>query len=76
MGEQLAEEMDVPLSVLESRTVRQLSRTEDKWVTVGSLKGIDYFGDGSLWVLDTPGVSNTKSLLKTVGFDIDSSSVK
>jgi len=75
MGEQLAEEMDVPLSVLESRIVRQLSRTEDKWVTVGSLKGIDYFGDGSLWVLDTPGVSNIKSLLNTVGFDIDSSSV-
>lgn len=62
MGEQLAQEMDVPLSVLESHPIQQLNRTEDKWVTVGSLQGMDYFGDGSLWLLDTPGVSDAKSL--------------
>ena len=75
MGEQLAQEMDVPLSVLESHPIRQLNRTEDKWVTVGSLQGMDYFGDGSLWLLDTPGVSDAKSYRTLGESSIDSSLV-
>lgn len=56
LGAHLAEEMDVPLSTIEERRVRALSFTEDKWETIGSFQGIDWFGDGSFWILDTPGV--------------------
>lgn len=62
LGEELAQEMDVPSEVIEGRNVRMLSRTEDKWETIGSFKGYDYFGDGSFWVLDIPGVSSSLSL--------------
>ena len=52
----LAETLDVPLKALQDRRVRYLDRTTDKWVDVGAFKGLDYFGDGSLYLLDTPGV--------------------
>lgn len=54
---ELADELDIPLSELEKHNVRMLSRTEDRWSDIGGLNGFDYFGDGSLWLLDTPGVS-------------------
>lgn len=57
VGTALADELDVPVSVLEQRSVKALSRADDEWRVVGSLEGVDYFGDGSLWLLDTPGVS-------------------
>ena len=52
----LAEKLDVPLKALEDRRVRYLNRATEKWVDVGAFKGLDYFGDGSLYLLDTPGV--------------------
>ena len=55
-GKDLAHTIDVPLSTVENRTVRYLSRDQDDWKRVGSLEGLDYFGDGSLFILDTPGV--------------------
>ncbi|KAF8333138.1 beta-lactamase-like protein [Cantharellus anzutake] len=51
----LANEMDVPLKTLEERTVKYLSRERDKWKDVGTFRGHDYFGDGSLFILDAPG---------------------
>jgi len=38
------------------REVHELS-DKDEWKTIGSYKGIDYFGDGSFWILDAYGVS-------------------
>jgi glyoxylase-like metal-dependent hydrolase (beta-lactamase superfamily II) len=52
----LAEKLDVPLKALQDRSVRYLDRATDKWVDVGAFKGLDYFGDGSLYLLDAPGV--------------------
>ena len=52
----LAKELDVPESALENRSVQVLNRKDFTWRTVGCLDGLDYFGDGSFWLLDTPGV--------------------
>jgi glyoxylase-like metal-dependent hydrolase (beta-lactamase superfamily II) len=57
VGEALCRELDVPDDTLEGREVRLLNRDTDQWHDVGCLKGYDFFGDGSLWLLDTPGVS-------------------
>lgn len=57
MGEELATDMDVPIEAIQSRKVRQLSRSADQWEQVGTFRGFDYFGDGSFWILDVPGVS-------------------
>lgn len=62
MGEDLATDMDVPIEEIHSRTVRQLSRTADQWEQVGTFRGFDYFGDGSFWILDVPGVSIDHSI--------------
>lgn len=53
---ELADELDVPDHVVKMRSVRTLMHRGDIWETVGCFKGVDYFGDGSLWILDTPGV--------------------
>lgn len=55
-GNELADELDVPSYVVKERSVRTLTHHGDLWKTVGCFKGVDYFGDGSLWILDTPGV--------------------
>ncbi|KAF8314515.1 hypothetical protein DL93DRAFT_2080172 [Clavulina sp. PMI_390] len=55
-GENLATEIDVAPEVLEGRSFRELSREKDAWKDIGTFKGLDYFGDGSMWLLDTPGV--------------------
>lgn len=57
MGADLAAEMDVSLEEITERNVRQLSRETDRWEQVGTFQGLDYFGDGSFWILDVPGVS-------------------
>lgn len=48
--------MQISEDASKSRKIVNLSdhRASD-WVTVGSLRGLDYFGDGSFYVLDTPG---------------------
>ncbi len=56
--DELADAMDVTKETLEERTVRYMSREKDKWQDVGTFKGHNYFGDGSLFILDAPGVSN------------------
>jgi len=53
--DELANAMDVPRQTLEERTVRYMSREKDKWQDIGTFKGHDYFGDGSLFILDAPG---------------------
>lgn len=35
---------------------------KQKWIDVGCFKGIDFWGDGSFYVLSTPGVSPYRSL--------------
>lgn len=55
-GSELADELDVPSYVVKERSLRTLTHHGDLWKTVGCFKGVDYFGDGSLWILDTPGV--------------------
>jgi glyoxylase-like metal-dependent hydrolase (beta-lactamase superfamily II) len=57
IGEELATEIDVPIDVIKNRNVRELSHEKDKWQMVGTFQGYDYFGDGSFWLLDVPGVS-------------------
>lgn len=59
LGDELAGEMDVPVDVIKDRKVRQLNRESDKWQNVGTFRGFDYFGDGSFWALDVPGVRPT-----------------
>lgn len=56
LGDELAGEMDVPIEVVKSREVKQLNRESDKWQNIGTFRGFDYFGDGSFWALDVPGV--------------------
>lgn len=56
LGDDLIRELDVPPEVATARTIRELSRESDKWEDVGTFRGLDYFGDGSLWLLDVPGV--------------------
>lgn len=63
MGDQLAQEMDVPPEVIREREVQQLNRETDKWEAVGTFRGYDYFGDGSFWLLDAPGVRLSVSIL-------------
>lgn len=41
---------------LKGRDIKCL-RSSDAWQDIGSYKGLDFFGDGSLYLLDTPGVS-------------------
>ena len=53
--------MDVPLSAIEGRRVDYMSREVGEWKTIGSLEGLDYFGDGSLHILETPGVGASDS---------------
>lgn len=53
---ELAKKMDFPLKTLEEREVRYMNRDTDTWVDVGAYKGHDYCGDGSLYILDAPGV--------------------
>lgn len=38
---ELADELDIPISVLEEHTVRILSRTGDRWSVIGCLDGFD-----------------------------------
>ena len=56
--DELADEMDVPKETLKERKVRYMNRKKDRWRDVGTFKGHDYFGDGSLFILDAPGVSH------------------
>lgn len=56
VGDELAAEMDVPTEDIKSRKIHQLNRQNDRWQTIGTFQGYDYFGDGSFWVLDVPGV--------------------
>lgn len=56
IGEHLADELDVAKEEILERVVRALSRDKDKWEDVGTFRGLDYFGDGSFWILDVPGV--------------------
>ncbi|KAF8318262.1 hypothetical protein DL93DRAFT_2054866 [Clavulina sp. PMI_390] len=55
LGEQLARLMDVADDVVTSRAVRRLERETDSWEQIGTFQGLDYFGDGSCWILDVPG---------------------
>lgn len=43
----------------EGRTLRQIDfDAESKGLTIGGFKAVDWFGDGSLYLLHTPGVSD------------------
>ena len=61
---ELADELDVPLSTLEEREVRYLTRDEAGWMDVGCFKGYDLWHDGSLFIMDAPGVSSFLLLSK------------
>lgn len=52
--EELSTIFQVPSESMRDRKISTLSG-EQAWQTVGSLRGIDYFEDGSLYLLDTPG---------------------
>lgn len=44
----------------QGRTVRQINFDEDaSGLTIGGFRALDYFGDGSFYLLETPGVSST-----------------
>lgn len=68
VGEQLADELDVAKEEVLEREVRVLGRETDKWENVGTFKGLDYFGDGSFWILDVPGVCTSSSNLIAYSF--------
>lgn len=36
---------------------------ESQWIDIGCFKGIDFWGDGSLYIIETPGVSTHSSIL-------------
>jgi hypothetical protein len=52
----LADSLFVDLEDVKDRQVKHLS--DAQWGTYGNLRGVDYFGDGSLILLDTPGVKS------------------
>jgi len=55
-GQELAEQLDVPMSCLEARTVRILNREKDDWVKIGAgWSAVDYFGDNTMLLLHCPG---------------------
>jgi hypothetical protein len=54
--------------------VENLKREKRKWEKVGCFDhGVDWFGDGSLWLIDTPGVSpllfSTRQMSTSTGTD-------
>lgn len=51
----LAKSLHVEDDALEGREIRYLSRDRDAWQDVGAFKGHDFYGDGSMWLLDAPG---------------------
>lgn len=51
--------LDSDLPVNSDREVIELNDKSD-WVDVGSYKGIDYFGDGSFYILEAYGVSHQR----------------
>lgn len=51
--EKLAASLQVSPDVLRDRSVHHLS--DKQWHQVGSIRGFDYFGDGSVWAVDLPG---------------------
>lgn len=53
--EKLSASLFVDEDDLKHRRIHHLS--DAKWKTYGNLRGVDYFEDGSLVLLDTPGVS-------------------
>lgn len=53
--QKLADSLFIDVKDVENRKVNHLS--DAHWETYGNLKGYDFFGDGSLILLDTPGVS-------------------
>lgn len=55
--QKLADSLFVDLKDVENRNVKHLSDGDVKWSQYGNLRGNDFFGDGSLILLDTPGVS-------------------
>ncbi|KAF8333137.1 beta-lactamase-like protein [Cantharellus anzutake] len=65
----LADYLDLPLQVLQSRNIRHLERNKDEWKEIGAFKGHDYFGDGSLFILDAPGhcAGHQNVLVRTSG---------
>jgi hypothetical protein len=50
----LATSLHVNEEVLQKRKTTHLTDRTD-WQDIGSLRGCDYYGDGSLYLLDTPG---------------------
>jgi hypothetical protein len=53
--QKLAQSLFLQEEALMNRKIEHLSNAQ--WQTYGSFSGIDYFEDGSLLLLDTPGVS-------------------
>lgn len=52
--DKLSTSLHISPSVLHNRNITHLTDRQD-WQEIGSLRGIDYFNDGSLYLLDTPG---------------------
>jgi len=50
----MAELLHLDESAIEGKRVECLSE-EDAWQKVGAFRGLDFFGDGSFYLLDTPG---------------------
>src|SRR5258708_6543931 len=63
--DRLVDYLDVPPQVLLGRRIRYLEREKDEWKDVGTFKGHDYFGDGSLYILDAPGVNDFFTILRS-----------
>lgn len=57
---QLTKALQVPGETLSGRQISHLDASS-RWQPCGSFRGVDHFGDGSLILLDTPGVSDPKS---------------
>jgi glyoxylase-like metal-dependent hydrolase (beta-lactamase superfamily II) len=51
-----ADLLDVDEADLRARKVRVLSKETDTWTNVGPFEAIDYFKDGSFFILSSPGV--------------------
>lgn len=54
----IARSIQVNENSLAEHTIRFMDDIpQSQWIDVGCFKGIDFWGDGSLYIIETPGVS-------------------
>lgn len=62
--DELAVDLDVDQQLLEGRLVLTLNRDDFPWQNIGSFEGVNFFKDGSMFLLNSPGVSRLDRLVR------------